>query len=220
MWQGSADSNITRGALLDSWMEAMDCSAMALGNHEFDWGISRIVENDNNTNFPFLACNIVNDNSGEVVDWVQPYTTITRNGVHIGIIGAIGEGITSSILASNVVGLTFADPLPYVKQWSNYLKDNGADIILFIYHYSVIALSDEYSSYVDGIFGGHNHSYEKTNYNGVPAVEALSYGKAISHISITYNFNESNVYNRSSYVYVNNLIYTNYLYLSLKTMNP
>ena len=191
-WQGSADSNLTRGVLIDSWLEYVNCSAMALGNHEFDWTIDTLAYNDNHANFPFLACNIV-DTSDNVVDWIRPFTTITRNGVNIGIIGAIGEGITSSITASYVRGLTFKDPLPYVKTWSNYLKNNGADVILLLYHNSTEGLSAEYNQYVNGIFGGHNHAYEYNTIGTTPAVQASAYGKGLSHIKLSYDFSSKQV---------------------------
>lgn len=192
-WQGSADSNLTRGILIDAWLEHLGCSAMALGNHEFDWTIDTITYNDSEAGFPFLACNIIRSDNNEVVDWVRPFTTITRNGVNIGIIGAIGEGITSSITASHVRGLTFADPLPYVAEWSNYLKNNGADVILFLYHYSTEDLSSEYANYVDAIFGGHNHAFESNYINGIPAIEAAAYGRGLGHIQLMYDFDNNKV---------------------------
>lgn len=192
-WQGSADSNMTRGALMDDWLSYVDCSAMALGNHEFDWTIDTLVENELAADFPFLACNIIRSDNHEVVDWVRPFTTITRNGINIGIIGAIGENIMPTILASNIRGLSFADPLPYVTQWSNYLKDNGADIILFLYHYTTNGLSNQYVSLVDGVFGGHSHSFENNTLDYVPAVQAGAYGRALAHINLRYDFDANEV---------------------------
>ncbi len=195
MWQGSADSNITRGALMTDWMNYMGFSAMALGNHEFDWTIDSITQNQQIANFPFLACNIIDNSTNEEVDWVDPYTTITRNGIRIGIIGAIGEGITNSILASNVKGLTFANPDTYVEKWSKYLKDNGADVILYLYHGSTDEMSDYIGTYCDAAFGAHNHKNERRTIGrrGVPAVEAGSNGKYIGHINLKFNFSEKKV---------------------------
>lgn len=195
MWQGSADSNITRGALVTDWMNYMGFSAMALGNHEFDWTIDAIKQNQSMADFPFLACNIVNSETNEVVDWASPYATLTRNGIRIGIIGAIGEGITNSILASNVRGLTFANPDSYVAQWSTYLKNNGADVILYLYHGTTNEMSNTIASYCDAAFGGHNHKTERNTIgmSNVPAVEGGSNGKYVSHINLKYTFNTATV---------------------------
>ena len=202
MWQGSADSNITRGALIDTWMDYEGYAAMSLGNHEFDWKISQIIENRDNTATPFLASNIIYTESRDNVEWVKPYTTITRNGVHIGIIGCIGQGITNSILATNVKGLTFDNPLKYIKKHSTYLRENGADVILLLSHDSVFNLDYEVGSYVDAIFGGHNHRTERTLVNNTPAVQGQSNGKFVSHIGIRMNFSIMQA-NYTSYEYDN-----------------
>ena len=38
MWQGTSESNLTKGLLTTDWMNHAGFSAMALGNHEYDWG--------------------------------------------------------------------------------------------------------------------------------------------------------------------------------------
>lgn len=190
MWQGSADSNITRGRLVNDWMNLADFSAMTLGNHEFDWTINIINANQATAEFPFLACNIIEDDTNQPVNWVEPFTTITKNGVHIGIIGAIGEGITNDILASNVEGLTFANPEPYVVSWAQYLRNNGADVVLYLLHDTVTNISSLEGNAVDAIFGGHTHTGESSpssNYS-TTAIQAWSNGKDVGHIALTYSF--------------------------------
>jgi len=195
MWQGSADSNITRGRLVNDWMNLADFSAMNLGNHEFDWTINTINTNQATAEFPFLACNIIEDDTNQPVDWVEPFTTITRKGVHIGIIGAIGEGITNDILASNVEGLTFANPEPYVVSWAQYLRNNGADIVLYLLHDTVTNISSIEGNAVDAIFGGHSHDGESSpssNYS-TTAIQAWYNGRDVGHIDLTYSFTSESV---------------------------
>ena len=195
MWQGSADSNITRGRLVNDWMNLADFSAMTLGNHEFDWTIDVIKSNMASSEFPLLACNIIEDSTQQPVDWVEPFTTITKNGVHIGIIGAIGEGITSDILASNVEGLTFANPEPYVVSWAQYLRNNGADVVLYLLHDTVTNISSLEGNAVDAIFGGHTHTGElnpSSSYS-TTAIQAWSNGKDVGHIDLTYSFTSESV---------------------------
>lgn len=197
MWQGSADSNITCGRLVTDWMNMLNCSAMALGNHEFDWTIDVIERNQVYANFDFLACNIIRSDDRSNVDLAKPYTTITRNGVHIGIIGAIGEGITSSIVASNVKGLTFADPNPYIVSWNEYLRNHGADIVLVIYHGKVNEITASTGYKIDGVFGGHTHQFEDYTIGRSPAIQASCNGKGLGHIKINYDFAEPDNTTRS-----------------------
>jgi len=194
MWQGSADSNITRGRLVTEWMNHLECSAMALGNHEFDWELNTIVKNDKMANFDYLACNIIDTKTNKEVDWVKPFTTETKNGVNIGYIGAIGEGITSSILASNVKGLKFDKIDNYVTKWSSYLKENGADVVVLLLHDEVSKAADLVSkNVVDAVFCGHTHTVENLYRNGVYSIQAGSNGQYVGHISLNYDFSSKTV---------------------------
>ena len=190
MWQGSADSNITKGALVVDWMNLLNFDAQAIGNHEFDWTVDTINENQKNMNFPLLACNIIDKNTSEPVEWVQPYTTLTRKGVHIGVVGAIGEGQTADILAANVKDLKFDNPTNYVVKWSNYLLDNGADIILYLLHDTVKNISSSVANAINVGFSGHSHSGENEiiGKNKAHVVQAYCNGRDIGHICLTYSF--------------------------------
>ena len=64
MYQGTAVSNMEYGNTMMECMNALKFDAMAVGNHEFDWG-EQIIKNhhDGNkengeANYPYLACNI------------------------------------------------------------------------------------------------------------------------------------------------------------------
>ena len=52
MWQGTAESNATQGAIVTDWMNEADFAAMTLGNHEFDWGAEYIERNAVSAEFP------------------------------------------------------------------------------------------------------------------------------------------------------------------------
>ena len=193
MWQGSASSNLTKGALVVDWLNYLGCSAQALGNHEFDWGRSVIEENVEKMNFPMLACNIWNSTLNDIVDdWLKPFTTRTINGVHVGIIGAIGQGLTNSISAKLVKDLDFLNPTNYVNKWADHLRSNGADVIVYLIHDTVEDISSSTLDKVDAVFGGHTHQYQNKGTN-VPMIQSSSNGKALGHIELTYSFEDSDV---------------------------
>lgn len=58
MWQGSSESNNTKGKLATEWLNYIGCSSMTLGNHEFDWKTDKIKTNAELAKFPFLAINV------------------------------------------------------------------------------------------------------------------------------------------------------------------
>ena len=57
MWQGSSESNLTKGNIMTDWMNDMGFVAMTLGNHEFDWGEDIILESTSITKIPTSAWN-------------------------------------------------------------------------------------------------------------------------------------------------------------------
>ncbi|HBF68780.1 MAG TPA: hypothetical protein DDW20_05695, partial [Firmicutes bacterium] len=84
MWQGTADSNVTKGNLVTYSMNVMNFDAMTLGNHEYDWTDSFIRNNKKKANFPFLAANIIDDGTGKNPDYVQASVVLERGDYKIG----------------------------------------------------------------------------------------------------------------------------------------
>lgn len=177
MWQGSSESNLTKGQIVTEWMNDLDFVSMTLGNHEFDWGEEPIKANKEIAEFPFLAINIFSSETDQRVDYCDASVLIERNGIQIGIIGAIGD-CYSSIAPDWTKGIYFKtgfDLTQLVKDEALKLRQQGADFIVYSIHdgfggkdygdnISDQALSAYYDSslsngYVDVIFEGHTHKY-------------------------------------------------------------
>lgn len=205
MWQGSAESNLTKGKLLTDWMSEMEFSSMTLGNHEFDWGCDFVESNSELAEFPFLAINVYNRTTNTRVDYCAPSVTVEQNGVKIGIIGAIGD-CYSSISADKVSEVYFktgSELTSLVKAESQKLRNEGADFIVYSLHdgygqsyssttsvsslsYYDVALSD---GYVDLVFEGHSHqSYVLKDKYGVYHLQGGGDNDGITHAEVTVNF--------------------------------
>lgn len=177
MWQGSAESNLTRGQLLVEWMNRLDFQGMALGNHEFDWGVSFIGENAQLAEFPFLAINVYDHQTNQLASFCEPSRLVECNGVQIGLIGAAGDNYSSiaSDMSKGVYFKTGAALTALVKAESQKLREQGADFIVYLIHdgmgssayggtvsvpahqlnsYYDVSLSN---GYVDLVFEGHTH---------------------------------------------------------------
>ena len=208
MWQGSSESNLTKGMLTTDWMNDLDFAAMTLGNHEFDWGQEYIRANQNIAEFPFLAINVYSRSTNKLVDYCRPSTIVTAGDVKIGIIGAIGD-CYSSISSDKVTDIYFKvgnELTELVKAESNKLRAEGVDCIVYVLHdgygqsqsndaipfsqiksYYDVALSN---GYVDLVFEGHTHqSYILKDQYGVYHIQhgGDNY-KGISHIEIGVNY--------------------------------
>ncbi len=211
MWQGTPESNLTYGSLMTEWMNDLDFAAMTLGNHEYDWGEERIETNAELAEFPLLAINVYDSETDQLADYVTPSVIVVRNGIKIGIIGAIGD-VYSSIAAENREGVYFktgSELTELVKAESQKLRAQGADFIVYSLHdgyeqsssgikpvngsklesYYDTALSN---GYVDLVFEGHTHrSYILTDEYGVYHLQNGAENDGISHVEVNINFANS-----------------------------
>ncbi len=209
MWQGTSESNLTRGALVTEWMNHLDFVSMTLGNHEFDWGESYIESNAQLAQFPFLAINVYDRTTNTLVDYCQPSVMVERSGVTVGIIGAIGD-CYSSISGDHSKDVYFqvgSDLNALVKAEADRLRQAGADIIIYSVH---DGSSDETltDGYVDLVFEGHSHqSYSKKDANGVYHVQGGGENRGISYAQIHYNIVTDRIETVSAKV-INNSIYS------------
>ena len=194
MWQGSAESTLTNGKILVDWMNALGFVAMTLGNHEFDWGEDAIRNNLLLSDFPFLAINIYDKTTGELADYCTPSIMLERDGIQIGIIGAIGD-CYSSISSDMVENVTFkvgSELTNLVKAEATRLRSLGADIIVYSLHdgegstsYYDTSLSN---GYVDIVFEAHTHQdYVTVDSYGVYHLQGGGENYGFSHVEISVN---------------------------------
>ncbi len=196
MWQGSAESNFTKGGIIVDWMNDLGFEAMTMGNHEFDWGEAFIQTNEKAAQFPFLGINVYDKDTNQRVEYCQPSVMIERSGVKIGLIGAIGD-CYSSIAEEQVQGVYFkvGNALTdLVKAESVKLRNAGADVIVYTLHdaensnpsHYDVGLSD---GYVDLVFEGHSHTVvNEKDAHGVWHLQAGGDNSVgLSHAKLTVN---------------------------------
>ena len=208
MWQGTVESSTNKGQLMTEWMNELGFSAMALGNHEYDWGAEVLLPNSKLAKFPFLAINV--RQNGLPVDYCKPSTIVEAAGVKIGVIGAIGDCL-SSISGDHTQGLEFATG----RELSNLVqneaerlrRDEQCDFIVYSIHdgyggsystSSVKSVSDyEISNYydinlsntaVDLVFEGHTHqSYILKDSKGVYHLQGGGENHYVSAADLSFN---------------------------------
>ncbi len=160
MFQGSALSNLTNGLAMVDIMNDMKFDAMAIGNHDFDWGVETLKNMQKAAEFPFLGINVNYKDTGARVDFAVPSTTFDKNGIKVGVIGSIYSTAASAISASKITNIQFVYEATMVKNEAKRLKQvEKCDIVIFETHSGMSStidgvLSDEN---VDGCFGGHTH---------------------------------------------------------------
>ena len=221
MWQGSSESNLTKGNIITEWMNYIEVVSMTLGNHEYDWGEEFIAQNAALANFPFLAINVYDSDTNARAEYCQPSVMVERGGATIGIIGAIGD-CHSSISGEVSGGFYFktgSELTALVKAEAQRLRDNGADYIIYSIHDGygsssggIENISDSNlrsyydptlsEGYVDLVFEGHSHQhYVLIDADGVYHLQGGGDNKGISYVEVEINFaNGENEVQKAQYL--------------------
>jgi 2',3'-cyclic-nucleotide 2'-phosphodiesterase (5'-nucleotidase family) len=158
--QGNNLVTLTKGENGVLVMEALGYDAMALGNHEFDYGKDKLVELMAMNDVPMLAANVTNTADG--TDFATNYIIKEMDGFKVAIFGLSTPETTYKSHPDNTAGLTIADPIEVATAMVAELEDM-ADIIIAVAH---IGNEGDYTSEkiaeavegIDVIVDGHSHS--------------------------------------------------------------
>jgi len=182
MIQGANWANMFLGGSVIELMNEMRFDAMALGNHEFDFGVDVLKKRTSEARFPVLCANV------EGLDMVKPFTIREINGVKIAVIGVVTEDVPLSTHPKNIAGLKFDPPADVIKKYQEVLKDK-TDIIIVLSHIGHSA-DRELARKVPGlaaIVGGHSHTKVLTPVmiGDTAVVQAWEHGKALGVLDLT-----------------------------------
>ncbi len=115
-------------------LNAWGLDATAYGNHEFDYGLDRLLMHQDRANFPFLAVNIKDEATGRAPEWVQSSKLFTLNGIKVGVIGAALENTPELVAAGNTEGLLFLPAAEEIRKESRKLQGMGAQVQIVVIH--------------------------------------------------------------------------------------
>ena len=124
-------SNLTRGEALMEMMRAMKYDAMAIGNHEFDYGSVNFETQMNRVPFPVLGANIFYKRTRH--RYSRPWVILERDGVRLGVIGIIGQDARSVALPAGITDLDFDDPAEAIAPIVAALRPQ-VDLIVVLAH--------------------------------------------------------------------------------------
>ncbi len=183
---------------------AWGLDATSYGNHEFDYGVARLLEHQARADFPFLATNIVDEDTGEAPDWVTPSVMFRVNGVKVGVIGAGLEGTPELVAAGATEGLEFLDEGPRIKAESERLRRMGVKVQVVVIHEGtalganpvgttpgvpwegpILGIADELqSTTVDAMIVGHTHRVSNLMRGDILITEGINAGASYSVLQL------------------------------------
>jgi len=179
---------------------AMGVDASTYGNHEFDYGLARLLSHQEKADFPFLAANIISTETGEPPDWVKPSQVFTIDNVKVGVIGAALESTPELVSADATAGLTFLPAVESIRIESERLRQEGVRVQIVLVHEGVATgknavdavaavpwtgpvvdlAYDLWDTTVDMIIGGHTHTVGNLMAGNILVTEGLNAGATYS----------------------------------------
>jgi len=190
MFQGTPVSNLFHGKPLVEIMNYLCYDAMALGNHEFDWGQDVLQSIISSASFPVVSANVF-ERGGRRIRGVRPYVMLKRKGLRIAVIGITTPDTFYTSKPGNLTGLTFVHPEKVLPAIIRRVRAQGASIVVALTHDGVDA-DRELARKVRGIdiiVGGHSHTAIKDPVieSGTVIVQAGSNGIYLGVLNITFD---------------------------------
>ena len=185
-------------------LNAAGVDANAVGNHEFDKGWKDLAERIvPHLNSPYLGANVYEKGTTKVAAPLKASTIIVKDGVRIGVVGAVTHDLPSLVSPAGISNLTIGDPVKAVNAEAKRLKSEGlADVVVAEYHEGAADGSGDAASQggnfapvyadtstdVDVVFNGHTHQvYSWKDKAGAPLLQAGSYGQHLAKVNVAWD---------------------------------
>ena len=171
----------SKGSTAMDFMNACGYQLMALGNHEFDWGIDNLRTLREKATFPFISANVIDSTTKSPL--FDANVTITLDdGSKVGFFGLTTPATQTLVNPGNITGLTFlsGDELfSCAQKQADELKAAGCAYVVCVGHLGGDGSTEPNRSYdvlnkvtgIDLFIDGHDHKVENTRTNGTLLVE-------------------------------------------------
>lgn len=174
MFHGTNEANIEKAKGVVEVANLMGFDAMTVGNHDFDFGLDRLIEINKQLKFPMLTANIYKNGT----PLFKQYEFVNVGGKKIALLGLTVQDALSYTNSRDTEGVTIEDPIKCAARIVPELRKQ-ADAVILISHLGN-EIDRQVVDKVDGIdliLCGHHHIlYEKAEkYKNTYFVEAGGY---------------------------------------------
>ena len=183
---------------------AWGLDATSYGNHEFDYGVGRLLQHQARANFPFLGANIVDEATGLNPDWVQGTHVFDYGNLKIGVIGIELKETPELVSAGATAGLKFLDEIDTIRVESEKLRQQGVKIQIVLIHQGTALGSNAVDgsapvawagpimtiangiqdTSVDVVLAGHTHRVSNLMVGNILVAEGLNAGASYSVVQM------------------------------------
>ncbi len=123
-------SGFDQGAHMIELLNQLDLTAMAIGNHEYDFGPEVAKQRIAEANFPMLGANNI-DSDGQIIDGAQASILVEVGPYQVGIFGLTTLG---TVVKSSPGPVTFRPVEEVAAEQSAALREAGADLVIALAH--------------------------------------------------------------------------------------
>jgi len=114
-------------------MNSLQYDAMAVGNHEYNFGLNVLNKARGEARFAWLSANTYKMGTDETV--FTPYIVKELNGVRVGVLGLTTPGIPVWENKENYAGLEFREPVAEARKWVQVLREKErVDLVIIAMH--------------------------------------------------------------------------------------
>lgn len=167
IFQGTPYFNFYGGELEFKLMSKLKYDAATIGNHDFDNGLSGLLEQMPHAEFDFISSNY--DFSNTILDGqTSQYKIFVKDGVRIGVFG-LGVELKGLVNESLYKETKYLDPVEVATDMTRILKeDKKCDLVICLSHLGYEYKNDskisdvllaEKTKDIDLIIGGHTHTF-------------------------------------------------------------
>ncbi|WP_181686192.1 bifunctional metallophosphatase/5'-nucleotidase [Halorhabdus salina] len=185
-------------------LNVIDPAAEVIGNHDLDYGFKPVADFSEESEFPWLVANIRNED-GENIPGTKNYTTVTRDGVKIGLLGLVDDAVKSkTAIDFEENGYTVTDFSKAGNQVAETLREEeNVDVVVALTH-TGIPESKELANNTDNIdvivSGDDEITYGPKVTSGSVVVEAGGNAEYLGEVNVTVSdngvgFNDGKLYN-------------------------
>jgi 2',3'-cyclic-nucleotide 2'-phosphodiesterase/3'-nucleotidase len=153
-------------------MNAMHYAAMAVGNHEFNFGENVMWKAKRESHFPWLAANLREKYQLGDSGYIRPYIIRTVAGVRIGIVGFVTPAVPHWEIPAHYQGYEFEPIVDAAKRVIPEVRKQ-ADIVVAIMHSGLDRNPDTEAPEADQI-RGENCAWELAEQ--VPGIDVIFFG--------------------------------------------
>jgi 5'-nucleotidase / UDP-sugar diphosphatase len=185
---GPCVSTAFRGDPSIAVMNLMGYDVSAIGNHEFDFTVDKLLEWGKAAKFPFIVSNITNKD-GSQVNFALPYVMNTEQGVKIAVVG-----LTTLELPKTTNNAKPYTVLPYAEALNKTVKiakDEGAQVVLVAAHVpqdELVKLADDVKNLgIPLMLGGHSHEVAQRQVGETWVINSGSWWDYYTRVDMDYD---------------------------------